>query len=237
MRAIRALRKNGHLAFINSGRSQAFIIDPMLLGLGWDGFVSGCGTYVQAGERVLTDSLIDNVELARVVRTARDHGVRIVLEGRFCLYFDDDQFAHDPYGQMLIRELGEKRRTIRDHWQNWRCGKFSVDLDTAADGVKWLDLMSDKYCCISHNAKVTELVPYGFGKAAGMREVCSYLGIPGEDSVVFGDSINDLDMFEAAGTAVAMGTASEPVRAAADLVTDGPMDGGIEHALRNLGLI
>ncbi len=237
VRAVRELRAGGHLAFINSGRSQAFISEPRLLSMGWDGFVSGCGTYVQVGQRVVRDRLIAPAELARAVSLAREHSVRIILEGRFCLYFDDDQFADDKYGRMLIRELGSRRKTISDNYMRWRSGKFSVDMDDPAEGEKWLAIMSEKYSCIRHNETVVELVPRGFGKADGMLEVCSFLGIDPADCVVFGDGNNDLDMFRAAGTAVAMEDAPESVKDSADLVTSGPLDGGIDRALRRLGLI
>ena len=43
VRAVHQARANGHLAFINSGRSRAFINSQELLGIGFDGIVSGCG--------------------------------------------------------------------------------------------------------------------------------------------------------------------------------------------------
>ena len=40
-RAIRALRENGHLTFICSGRTRAFIQAEELLDLGFDGIIAG----------------------------------------------------------------------------------------------------------------------------------------------------------------------------------------------------
>ena len=53
-----------------------------------------------------------------------------------------------------------------------------------------------------------ELVPKGCNKAVGIAAVCRIFDIPWEDTVVFGDSNNDLSMFEYAATKVAMGNAS-----------------------------
>ena len=39
--AIRQLHKNGHLAFINTGRTRAFVHSEDLLGIGFDGIVAG----------------------------------------------------------------------------------------------------------------------------------------------------------------------------------------------------
>ena len=45
--AIKRLRGAGNLAFINSGRTRAFINSEKLLSLGFDGIVSGCGTMIE----------------------------------------------------------------------------------------------------------------------------------------------------------------------------------------------
>lgn len=46
-RAISELRRNGHLAFINSGRSRGYIRDENLFSLGFDGVVSSCGEMIE----------------------------------------------------------------------------------------------------------------------------------------------------------------------------------------------
>lgn len=43
--AIKKARENGHLAFINTGRTFFNLTDD-ILGIGFDGYVCGCGTYI-----------------------------------------------------------------------------------------------------------------------------------------------------------------------------------------------
>ena len=45
--AVRALRANGHYAFVNSGRARGHIRNPEVYEVGFDGMVSGCGTMVE----------------------------------------------------------------------------------------------------------------------------------------------------------------------------------------------
>ena len=53
IKAIRRLREKGNLAFLCSGRCRAHIRSRELLGIGFDGIVSGCGTMIEyAGETV-----------------------------------------------------------------------------------------------------------------------------------------------------------------------------------------
>lgn len=47
--AIRELRKNGHMAFINTGRTLVSI-EKRIRDIGFDGYICGCGTHVYYGE-------------------------------------------------------------------------------------------------------------------------------------------------------------------------------------------
>ena len=60
---IARLKENGHYAFICTGRSMAAVFDPELLGMGFDGIVAGCGTYVKLGEELLLNAEISQEKL------------------------------------------------------------------------------------------------------------------------------------------------------------------------------
>jgi hydroxymethylpyrimidine pyrophosphatase-like HAD family hydrolase len=62
-------------------------------------------------------------------------------------------------------------------------------------------------------------------------------GLDRSQIMAFGDGENDMDMLEYAGIGVAMGNASDKVKAVADYVTDTVDNRGIEKALRHFGLI
>lgn len=63
------------------------------------------------------------------------------------------------------------------------------------------------------------------------------LGYEKRDVIAFGDSNNDLPMFQAAGFKVAMGNGSKDLKSQADYVTGALEDGGIRQALEYLNLI
>ena len=56
-------------------------------------------------------------------------------------------------------------------------------------------------------------------KGKGLLHLAQHLGIVAADTIAFGDSSNDLSMLYAAGIGVAMGNASEEVKAACEAVT------------------
>ena len=82
-----------------------------------------------------------------------------------------------------------------------------------------------------------DLSPEGGTKVLGMDLFCERFGIRQEETMAFGDGGNDLEMIRHAGIGVAMGNANEALKAAADYVTAGSGEGGIERALRHYGLL
>ena len=45
--AIHQLQENGHQTFLCRGRTRVFINSEELLGMGFDGIVCGCGTFIE----------------------------------------------------------------------------------------------------------------------------------------------------------------------------------------------
>ena len=56
-------------------------------------------------------------------------------------------------------------------------------------------------------------------KGIGLLRLAEHLGLSAADTIAFGDSSNDISMLRAAGIGVAMGNASEEVKAACGVVT------------------
>lgn len=74
----------------------------------------------------------------------------------------------------------------------------------------------------------------GVNKGRGLDAVVDYLGITLDQSMAVGDGRNDIPMLVRAGTAVAMGQASQTVRDASHLVTRTVADFGAAFALDGL---
>ena len=65
------------------------------------------------------------------------------------------------------------------------------------------------------------------GKGRALLELCAQLGIAPEDTVAFGDGLNDADMLEAAGYGAAMENAVDAVKQKADAVIENNNDAGV----------
>ncbi len=233
--AIKKLRDNGHLAFLNSGRCRSYIFAEHLLDIGFDGIVSGCGTMVEINgltrfyHRIPRDLAVNTVE------TVRSYGFKPILEGRYNLYMDSE-FDGDRFGEKLKNEMGERILPINRGWGEWEISKLSCATE-GCDVYACEKEISDEYDFMIHSPAVVEIVPKGFNKGTGIEKVCELLDLPIEDTLAFGDSVNDLDMLDVAGLGVVMGSGSDEAKAHADYVTGGLGEDGIAQGLLHFDLI
>ena len=239
VRAIRRLRENGHLALICSGRSRSYIRHPALLGIGFDGIVSGAGTMLEAGGKVVYNHVLAPEDVLRAVETALALSWTPLLEGVQTTCIDREGFPIPAYYDKLAADLGEVLEPLSRRWGQWNdISKLTVIArEGAAEMGKLREFLGGTFDFVVHESWLAELVPPGVNKGTGLREACRFLGADPGDAVAFGDSANDLDMLLAAGTGVCMGNGTEALKREADLVTAPMEENGIEKALIQLGLI
>ncbi|MCR5747442.1 MAG: Cof-type HAD-IIB family hydrolase [Lachnospiraceae bacterium] len=234
--AVSRIRKNGHLAFINTGRARGYVRNESLLDIGFDGIISACGTMIEyKGETVFRNKMPSSLT-EEIVSGVRRYGCLPILEGCEYLYMEREDFADSMYGQKLIRELGSRLKGINDEWGKWEMQKLSCSTKDA-DLNGCISEFGDRFDFIKHDSTVVEIVPIGFSKGTGVKYICDMLDIPVSDTYAFGDSINDKEMLLTAGTGIVMGNGTENAKALADYITTSLYEDGIWNACRHFGLI
>ena len=83
----------------------------------------------------------------------------------------------------------------------------------------------------------SDVVPISGSKAAGVVKVVDQLGLKPENVMVFGDGLNDLELFDYAGISVAMGVSHEKIKEKADYITKTLEEDGIFDALEGFGMV
>lgn len=82
-----------------------------------------------------------------------------------------------------------------------------------------------------------EVMKKGVSKGEAVNHLREYLNLTREEVMCIGDSENDISMLECAGTAVAMGNATEEVKRYADYVTAKNKEGGVAQAINRFILM
>ncbi len=85
---------------------------------------------------------------------------------------------------------------------------------------------------VSSSAINIEVFPKAVNKAVGIQALIEKLGITKEEVMAIGDEENDLPMIKFAVIGVAMGNATDEVKAASDDITDTNNQAGVAKAIR-----
>jgi len=252
-RAIKKLKENGHIPIICSGRARGNIQREDLFDMGFEGVVAACGDYAEFDGKVIFQEFIDRDVLKKVVELSNDCKVPVVLEGPKKHWISRFGFEKDDFVTRMYNEMKEKAVTMDGFTDDMEANKFSGDVLTNSDYNTFKSELLKHFSFIEHGLTpdikertdkdlniikaVFECVIPGTSKAKGMKKMCEYLGADMEDTYAFGDSNNDLEMIEAAKVGIAMGNGTKEIKEAADYITDGIWEDGIEKALKHFGLI
>ena len=230
VRALAALRGRGIKTVIATGRS-ACELPPELRG-GFGGYITINGQLCYDERGTFRDEPIAPGDVRVIVDRARAGEFDILVSQRNGTFVSSLSPRVRAVGEKVGLEYvpGDLDRALTEPVYQFCAFVDPGEEARVLEGTRglrttrWTELFCD-------------LVPKEGGKDLGVRACCERYGIAPEETVAFGDGENDLTMFAAAGTAVAMGNAWDRVKAAADYVTDDVDSDGIWNACRHLGLI
>lgn len=234
--AIAEARRKGHLVFINSGRPYCYL-GPVKDMVEADGYVCGCGTYVIAEGKLLYSHRIPHERGLQIKKDIRHYGFEGILESAEACYF--------PSETSRIPEVEQIREVIAAEGIVSPCGwdeecydydKFCILADETSDREGLFKALEPDIEVIDRGSNFYECVPAGHSKATGIELVLKHYGIPLEDAYVFGDSTNDLAMFEYAENCILMAHHDKELEPYATFVTKSVEEDGIAYAMKELGL-
>ncbi|MDN5665285.1 MAG: Cof-type HAD-IIB family hydrolase [Psychrobacter sp.] len=107
----------------------------------------------------------------------------------------------------------------------------SVFFNNQFDKMQDIDFARDDLKLVHWHQIGADILPANASKARGILDVCDYYGVNANECMAFGDGMNDLEMFDLVGYAVAMGDAQPALIERADFVTGTIEEYGIQKVL------
>lgn len=221
--AMRAFRAKGNKLFLCTGRAIGYLYKE-ILDIGFDGIVAGAGAYVSLGDRVLFRTGVSPELLMPIQRAFEDSSSTLIMETEQHMV----QLA-SPHAKKLVPTY--PRIYTAEEWQAQYASDITSKLTVYGPLPDTIVPFIQQHLDIIDHGHYVEVVPRGCSKANGIRKVLHEIGMPREQSMGFGDSMNDYDMIEYVGIGVAMGNAADAVKAIADRVTAPFTEGGIAQVL------
>ena len=107
----------------------------------------------------------------------------------------------------------------------------SVFFNNPEEKMQDIDFAEDDLKLVHWHHIGADILPANASKARGIKDVCQYYGVDARECMAFGDGLNDLEMFDLVGYAVAMGDAQPALIERADFVTGTIEERGIQSVL------
>lgn len=229
--AIEELKKNNHTVAIATGRSPIVLYDADKL-LGIDYLVLANGSYVSYKGEEIYANYIPNEVVKRLMDYCDEIEVdlAVVYLDRYVAYRKDTNIA-DEYSKIFkidLPKLDHKFHPEENVFAFTAFGDETVEKMRKA----FPELLFSK-----SNDMGYDVNNVGGLKADGVKALIKILNYPEDDVYVFGDGHNDLTMLKAVKHGVAMGNASDELKAVAEYVTTDVNDYGVYNALKHYKLI
>ena len=253
--AIVKARAKGNKVFLCTGRNPDML--RPLLRFQFDGFISCAGGYVAVGENyddVIYDHPMTDEQRDIALKTLHDSGVFCTIEayggswgdenlGDFLKGQGEGNSELERWRKALSENLGIKPMSAYDGSPIYKvvimCNKMEqLDACRAALGQDFNIVVqevkvggSDSHCING------EIINKAFNKGLGVRMIAEKFGVGIEDTVGFGDSMNDLEMIQTVGYSVCMANGSEKLKELSDKVCPSVSEDGLAKAFAELNLI
>ncbi|MGJ7912965.1 Cof-type HAD-IIB family hydrolase [Neobacillus sp. LXY-1] len=233
--AVQRLKDKNLKVIIATGRAPYFS-ESIVEEIGTDSMVFFNGAYVShEGQEVYKNS-IDNKILTNVFQLTRDYNHALTfLSGKDFRVSDlehpivREAYQHDPWKPGLA---SQQYWLEEDIYQLFLHCEVEEELSyqkmiPELDFRRWT----------SGEARTCDVNLSKSNKSVGITKLLERVGIAPDEAVAFGDGLNDIEMLSFVGMGVAMGSALDEVKRAANMVTLTAEEDGVAVGLERLGLI
>lgn len=231
VQALQRLQKKGVKRCIVTGRPPASL--PDFGELQFDVMSTFNGSFCYTDTEVIYSNPIDPEDVRIVLQNAKALGrpVSVAVRDRLAANgIDRDLADYYRVADLELTVAEDFEQTCQEDIYQIMLGCKKADhaaIIQGADNVK---------IAISWERAV-DVIPITGGKGSAIRHILHYYGLTPAEALAFGDSHNDEEMLQAVGTGVAMGNATDGLKAIADEVCGSVSDDGIYHYCIGKGLI
>lgn len=220
---LKRLQDNGILLCLATGRSPVML--PAFENIVFDAFLTYNGSLCYTG----TQTIFRNCLTADDVTAILENADR--LHHPLCVATKDRQAANGVEDDLITYfHFAHSEVPVAD------------DFATVASDDVYQIMMAgtqEEYPAILKNTtsakiaawwdRAVDIIPKSGGKGLGVEKFLSYYHLSPSDALAFGDGNNDIEMLQTVGCGVAMGNASDSVKAIANDVCGTVADNGIYH--------
>ena len=229
--ALLGLKENGVKICIATGRSLMTI--PKFEGVDFDLTVAFNGSVCVLDDEFIVNKIIPTKEVYKIIENAAKMGrpLAVATKNRIVTNGCDDALREYLEVEKLDATPSEEfENAIREEVYQFMMGCERSEWDKVLEGTENASIAAWWDCAV-------DIIPKGSGKGNAIKKILEHFNFSEAEALAFGDGGNDVDMLQVVGTGVAMGNATENVKAAANEVCGSVEEDGIFHYLKEKRLI
>ena len=253
--AIKEAQRNGHKAFLCTGRAPTSIVDE-ILDIGFDGVICSAGGFVIINGENIFENLINQYLLSEVMTLFINNHILFTLETKDALYETAGVLnfftqKHQKENQdnlelmrfLQLRRQGENRLPIHSfNILNTGVTKVCFIAPEKENYYKCIPFLEEFFNIVTFSKETDdfvngEIIIKNCTKADGIIRVINHFGAKMEDTIGFGDSMNDYQMLEEVKTGVVYENAPQELKNLCQYYFKDPDQDGIYDIMRELNLI
>ena len=197
---------------------------------------NGANIYESKTGKRLMDAFVDSNAIQKWIEFGKKHGISVMGAGVDYYYsFDEEPTEWMEFDVKIvngsIKRITKEESLSTDFYKLLLLGNEEQlnEFETIIP-KEW----RDEFYVVRSQKYLVEVLKKGVNKAFGLEKLATALNIEPYEIAAIGDAANDIEMLEYAGLAIAMGNASEEVKAIADIVTDTNENNGVIKAIDRL---
>lgn len=231
LETLQKLRANGIKICIATGRTPMGL--PKFEGIEFDAYLTYNGSYCYAEDTTIFSNSIPKEDVKQVLQNAlkMDKPVTVALKAQILSNgIDDDLKKYMAVENLDMEVSADFDEKVKDEVYQIMLACSPEEYNAILEHVKhakiatWWD-------------RAVDIIPANGGKGIGIESVLKYYGFNKSEALAFGDGNNDIEMLQAVGTGVAMGNASEDLKAVAYEICGDVAEDGIYYYCMSHGII
>lgn len=242
--AIQKARANGHKIILCTGRSKSNVLEGMIP-FESDGQIYGAGAMLETKNKLLYHICIPEDDLKLLIDDFTTYHFGFKLEGEEESFADPFVFKRRNMVKKITGVLSSEALFPMNefHLEKAHISKATLYYQSKEDLKAFQEKWKSKYTCIEHGKKdydthfMCELLINHVNKTSGIKKMLEYFNMKQEDTIAFGDSMNDLDMLLFANIGICMENGADQLKKAADMICGPSYEDSIYDMFQQLKLI
>lgn len=198
----------------------------------FDAMILMGGQLIKVENKVIFENAFNKGLIDKFIEVSKQYKLDCIFYTEDCIYSNSTKAE-----QIYFRDNGFFVRTNKNIDEVLKKKCYELSIQNTDIKINSINLLKNNYKIIDYHNGCYDLFPITGGKGTGVQMILNYYGIDKSDSMCFGDSMNDFDMFNNTGIAIAMGNANPKLKEISSYVSEDADNEGVYKGLFHFKLL